>query len=283
VPTSRCAAASRLRLKPAIDEALAQEGCGPCARWSCTGAPRKDRLERDRDVWLHELMANQPASCEPEWVGAEHPLFVSVHVRFDRQTERRPALDRRLSAVGDADDEMDLRYQTIGRVLVHGRRGLGHRTHVRVLRPLATGTTEIVFEGVPTYPDPGRFCAHVSGPQGECLLHRTDRNPLADQGQRGGPRPRTPPSTTCAACGSWERWASRSTRKRGCGTTAMSAPRAHHALGAPISPDSPFCVQTCKLGLNFHAADARSISRGLAHWLARFTPGGSGIISGASL
>jgi len=47
----------------------------------------------DRDVWLHELMANQPASCEPEWVGADTAVR-SVHVRFDRQTERRPALDR---------------------------------------------------------------------------------------------------------------------------------------------------------------------------------------------
>src|SRR5467141_1463075 len=64
-------------LNPAIDDALAQEGCEAVRKvvvYRRTGG--KIAWNADRDVWLHELMANQPASCEPEWVGAEHPLFV---------------------------------------------------------------------------------------------------------------------------------------------------------------------------------------------------------------
>ncbi|MFO0226963.1 MAG: AMP-binding protein, partial [Gammaproteobacteria bacterium] len=29
-----------------------------------------------RDVWWHDAVADQPAACEPEWVDAEHPLFL---------------------------------------------------------------------------------------------------------------------------------------------------------------------------------------------------------------
>ena len=37
---------------------------------------RRRRLERRARPWLHEVMASQAATCEPEWVGAEHPLFL---------------------------------------------------------------------------------------------------------------------------------------------------------------------------------------------------------------
>ena len=33
-------------------------------------------MQSGRDVWLHELVAKEPDTCEPVWVGAEHPLFI---------------------------------------------------------------------------------------------------------------------------------------------------------------------------------------------------------------
>ena len=30
----------------------------------------------ERDLYLHELMDQQAEVCEPEWVSAEHPLFI---------------------------------------------------------------------------------------------------------------------------------------------------------------------------------------------------------------
>ncbi len=50
--------------------------------------------------------------------------------------------------------------------------------------PLACGATEIVFEGVPTYPDAGRFWKMIQDSQGQHFLHRADGDPFADQGRR---------------------------------------------------------------------------------------------------
>ena len=66
-----------LPLKAIVDEALALGGCeavrdvivyrrtGGSVPWTAA-----------RDHWLHELSAAQPDRCTPEWVGAEHPLFL---------------------------------------------------------------------------------------------------------------------------------------------------------------------------------------------------------------
>ena len=45
--------------------------------WSSTSAPAaRCRWDAERDVWLHDLVKGQPETCEPEWVNAEHPLFI---------------------------------------------------------------------------------------------------------------------------------------------------------------------------------------------------------------
>ncbi|MGZ8265324.1 MAG: AMP-binding protein, partial [Burkholderiales bacterium] len=67
-----------IALKAAVDEGIALGGCdtvksvvvykrtgGAVVRWS-----------PERDVWLHDLLNGQSDACEPEWVGAEHPLFI---------------------------------------------------------------------------------------------------------------------------------------------------------------------------------------------------------------
>ena len=33
-------------------------------------------FDRERDHWMHELMQSQSEICQPEWVNAEHPLFI---------------------------------------------------------------------------------------------------------------------------------------------------------------------------------------------------------------
>ena len=57
---------------------------------------------------------------------AVHPLHVGLH----RQAEGRAAQFRRLPAVGDPDDEVDVRHQAAGSLLVHRRHRLGDRAHV---------------------------------------------------------------------------------------------------------------------------------------------------------
>src|SRR5690606_37528842 len=64
-------------LKPAVDEALAMGGCEAIRKvvvYRRTGSPIQ--FTEGRDIWLHDLVQNQPDACEPAWVGAEHPLFI---------------------------------------------------------------------------------------------------------------------------------------------------------------------------------------------------------------
>ena len=53
-----------------------------------------------------------------------------------------------------------------------------------VYGPLCNGGTTLMFEGVPTYPDAGRFLANRREIQGEFLLHRTDGHSRANPARR---------------------------------------------------------------------------------------------------
>ncbi|HXA48101.1 MAG TPA: AMP-binding protein, partial [Burkholderiaceae bacterium] len=66
-----------LPLKAIVDEALGLGGCEAIRNvivYRRTG--NAVGFDAGRDLWLHELVSKQAAECEPEWVGAEHPLFI---------------------------------------------------------------------------------------------------------------------------------------------------------------------------------------------------------------
>jgi len=145
-------------LKPAVDEALGMGGCDSIKSvvvYKRTGTAVQ--WEPKRDVWLHELVNGQPDSCEPTWVDAEHPLFI-------------------LYTSGSTGKPKGIQHSTGGYLLwtiltmkwvfdykpsdvfwctadVGWVTGHSYTTY----GPLACGATEIVFEGVPVYPDAGRF------------------------------------------------------------------------------------------------------------------------------
>src|SRR5499425_578514 len=65
-----------VELKAATDKALS-EGCPSVQRvivLKRTGKPV--HMDGKRDLWWHKVIEKQPAVCEPEWVEAEHPLFI---------------------------------------------------------------------------------------------------------------------------------------------------------------------------------------------------------------
>ncbi|MGE5170911.1 MAG: acetate--CoA ligase [Rudaea sp.] len=147
-----------LPLKSIVDEALAMGGCEAMRHvvvYRRTG--NEAPFESGRDVWMHELVARQADTCEPEWVGAEHPLFIL----YTSGSTGKPKGVQHSSAgyllwcaltvdwVFDVKPS-DVFWCTadIGWVTGHSYITYG---------PLACGATEIVFEGVPTYPDAGRF------------------------------------------------------------------------------------------------------------------------------
>jgi len=145
-------------LKPAVDEALAQAGCesvekvivyqrtGGEVAWNASG-----------DIWWHDAEAGQSDACEPEWVDAEHPLFIL----YTSGSTGKPKGVQHATAgyllgaimsikwVFDYKDS-DVFWCTadVGWITGHSYVAYG---------PLALGATEVVFEGVPTWPDAGRF------------------------------------------------------------------------------------------------------------------------------
>ncbi|MFN3984487.1 MAG: acetate--CoA ligase [Rhodocyclaceae bacterium] len=147
-----------LPLKPIADEALSLGGCD-CVRnvvvVKRTGGDCN--MVAGRDQWYHDLVANQPEVCEPEWVEAEHPLFIlytsgsTGKPKGVQHSSGGYLLQAKLSMLYTFDikpDDVFWCTADIGWVTGHTYIAYG---------PLACGATEIVFEGVPTFPDAGRF------------------------------------------------------------------------------------------------------------------------------
>jgi acetyl-CoA synthetase len=147
-----------IALKPAIDEALSEAGCEGVRKvivYRRTGG--KVAWNANRDLWLHEVMAKQPSTCEPEWVGAEHPLFV---LYTSGSTGKPKGVQHStggylLWAMLTMKWAFDIKPSDVFWCTADVGWVTGH-TYV-CYGPLATGSTEIIFEGVPTYPDAGRF------------------------------------------------------------------------------------------------------------------------------
>ena len=130
-------------------------------RHSCisrTGGKTQCASKRRAIKWMHEVMVEHEAgeTCEPEWVSAEHPLFMLVHVGFHGQTEGRSA--QRPAAFccmpRCTDHEVDLRRSSLTTCsgvppTSAGSRGIATSAY----GPLTLlARTQVVFEGVPTYP-----------------------------------------------------------------------------------------------------------------------------------
>jgi acetyl-CoA synthetase len=148
----------RIPLKKFVDEALSIKGT-ECVKHVLvvrrTGTPVP--MFEPRDRWYDDLVAQQPTTCRPEVMDAEDPLFILytsgstgqpkgvlhtsggylVYAAFTHQT----VFDLR---------EKDIYWATadIGWVTGHS---------YIVYGPLANGATTVMFEGVPNYPDFGRF------------------------------------------------------------------------------------------------------------------------------
>jgi acetyl-CoA synthetase len=145
-------------LKPAIDEAIAMGGCEGVKSvlvYRRTGS--KVDMQSPRDKWWHDAVKGQAEECEPTWVSAEHPLFIlytsgSTGKPKGVQHSTGGYLLMCLLTMKWVFDykSTDVFWCTADVGWVTGHSYI-------VYGPLACGATEIVFEGVPVYPDAGRF------------------------------------------------------------------------------------------------------------------------------
>ncbi len=145
-------------LKVNADDALKNDAC-PSIECVIT-FKRKDvetHMESGRDVWWDDLMADASEECEPEQMDAEDPLFIL----YTSGSTGKPKGVMHTTAgyllyvtmthkyIFDYHED-DIYWCTadIGWVTGHS---------YIVYGPLSNHATSVMFEGVPTYPDPGRF------------------------------------------------------------------------------------------------------------------------------
>ncbi len=115
------------------------------------------QMKNGRDFWYHEEMAKSSPDCPPEKMNAEDPLFILytsgstgkpkgvVHTTAGYLLQA--AVTHKI-VFNIHDDAVYWCTADIGWVTGHS---------YIVYGPLANGTTSLMFEGVPTYPDAGRF------------------------------------------------------------------------------------------------------------------------------
>jgi len=114
-------------------------------------------MENGRDVWYHDEMAGASETCDPERMNAEDPLFI---LYTSGSTGKPKGVVHTIAGyllhttlthkyIFDIHND-DVYWCTadIGWVTGHS---------YIVYGPLANGGTSLMFEGVPTYPDAGRF------------------------------------------------------------------------------------------------------------------------------
>ena len=147
-----------LPLKAIVDEAMTLGGCDSVKNVLVVKRTGGDvAMVAGRDQWLGDLAAKQSTTCEPEWVGAEHPLFL---LYTSGSTGKPKGVQHStggylLHAALTTKWTFDLKDNDVFWCTADIGWVTGH-TYI-TYGPLALGGTEIVFEGVPTYPDAGRF------------------------------------------------------------------------------------------------------------------------------
>ena len=146
-----------LPLKAIVDEALASGQCDTVKDVIVYRRTGGKIGWNSRDLWLHEVTEAQPATCEPEWVGAEHPLFL---LYTSGSTGKPKGVQHAtggylLHAMLTTKWTFDLKHSDVFWCTADIGWVTGH-TYI-AYGPLALGATQVVFEGIPTYPDAGRF------------------------------------------------------------------------------------------------------------------------------
>ena len=147
-----------LPLKAIVDEGIAMGGCESIKNvivYQRTATACA--MVAGRDSLMHEVTAKQAATCEPEFVGAEHPLFI---LYTSGSTGKPKGVQHStggylLWAKLTMDWTFDIQPSDVFWCTADIGWITGH-TYV-AYGPLAAGATQVIFEGIPTYPNAGRF------------------------------------------------------------------------------------------------------------------------------
>ncbi len=173
-------------------------------------------MQEGRDVYYDEIVAAADPACPPEPLDAEHPLYIL----YTSGSTAKPkgilhttggyltGVSATHRYVFDLKPESDVYWcaADVGWVTGHS---------YIVYGPLANGATSVMWEGAPDYPAKGIWWEIVERYGVTILVLRADGDPRLHQvGRRLAAQTRSRRACACSA-----RWASRSTRRRGSGTT----------------------------------------------------------------
>jgi acetyl-CoA synthetase len=146
-----------VELKKAVDEALS-EGCKTIEKVLVyKHADNKVEWKDGRDLWWQELAAKASAECEPEWVEAEHPLFLLYTSGSTGKPKgvQHSSAGYLLGAHQTTQWLFDVREDDVFWCTADVGWITGH-SYV-CYGPLSNGTTIVMYEGGPMTPDAGRF------------------------------------------------------------------------------------------------------------------------------
>jgi acetyl-CoA synthetase len=146
-----------VELKSAADKAL-EKNCD-CIKQVVVlkRSGHEINMQAGRDHWWHDIVADQASECEPEWIEAEHPLFLLYTsgstgkpkgIQHSSAGYLLNAVQTNLWVFDLRDDDIFWCTADVGWITGHTYVAYG---------PLAVGATAVIYEGAPVVPDAGRF------------------------------------------------------------------------------------------------------------------------------
>ncbi len=147
-----------LPLKSIVDDGLALGGCESIkTQFVFMRTPTACNMVAGRDLTFDEALKGQSSTCAPAVVNAEHPLFI---LYTSGSTGKPKGVQHStggylLWAKLTMDWTFDIQPSDVFWCTADIGWITGH-TYV-AYGPLAAGATQIIFEGIPTYPNAGRF------------------------------------------------------------------------------------------------------------------------------
>ena len=146
-----------IELKAKVDEAIKIGKCESVEKIIIFNRANKKITKNKNDILWEDLILNQPTKCDPVFVSAEHPLFILYTSGSTGKPKgvQHSTAGYLLHAINTCRWTFDIQKNDIYWCTADVGWITGH-TYV-TYGPTALGVTQLIFEGIPTYPDASRF------------------------------------------------------------------------------------------------------------------------------